>query len=62
MKTLEIPDEMAARIEAAAHARGVSVSELIWSSIEEKLSREASIDTATTYVLAKNAELYQRLS
>ena len=64
MRTLEIhvPDEIASRIETAAHDRGVSVEELIQSSLEEKLARDAEFDSAARHVLAKNAELYERLS
>jgi Ribbon-helix-helix protein, copG family len=64
MRTLQIdvPDDVAQKIEAAASERGVSVGELVRASIEEKLSRESSVDVATSYVLAKNAELYRRLS
>jgi hypothetical protein len=64
MKTLEInvPDEVAARIEAAANTHGVSVAELLQSSVEEKLARDAEFDKAARKVLAKNAELYERLS
>ena len=64
MKTLEIhlPDEVAARIEAAAHTHGVSVGELLQSSVEEKLARDADFEKAARKVLTKNAELYERLS
>ena len=64
MKTLEIniPDEIAAKIEQAAHEKGVSVDDLIRSTFEEKLAREAEFDKAARAVLAKNAELYERLS
>jgi len=64
MKTLEIqvPDEVAAKIEAAAHSHGVSVEELLQSTIEEKLARDAEFEEAATRVLAKNAGLYERLS
>jgi len=64
MRTLEIhvPDEVAARIEAAAQTRGVSVEELVQLSLEEKLARDAEFDRAAEQVLAKNAELYERLS
>jgi len=64
MKTLEIqvPDDVAAKIEAAAHSHGVSVEELLQSTIEEKLARDAEFENAATRVLAKNAKLYERLS
>jgi hypothetical protein len=64
MKILEIPlpDETAAKIEDAAHEKGVSVAELVRESVEEKLARDAEFDKAARHVLTKNAELYQRLS
>ena len=64
MKTLEnhVPDEVAARIEEAAREKGVTVDELIQASLEEKLSRDEQFEMAAGYVLAKNAELYKRLS
>jgi hypothetical protein len=64
MKTLElhVPDEIAGKIEAAANQRGVSVEQLVQSSVEEKLAREAEFEAAATTVLAKNAELYKRLA
>jgi len=40
----------------------VSVEELLQSTIEEKLARDAEFEDAATRVLAKNAELYERLS
>ncbi len=64
MRTLEIhvSEEVAARVEAAAQSRGVSIEELIQSSVEEKLARDAQFEKAANRVLAKNAELYERLS
>ena len=64
MRTLEIhvSEEVAARVEAAAQSRGVSIEELIQSSVEEKLARDAEFDSAARTVLAKNAALYERLS
>lgn len=64
MKTLElrIPEDVAARIEQAAQARGVSIEQLVESSVDEKIAREAAFDAASRAVLAKNAELYKRLA
>jgi hypothetical protein len=64
MKTLEIhvPDEVASKIERAAEEKGVSLDELVRLSVEEKLARDEQFETATRYVLAKNAELYDRLA
>ena len=64
MKTLEIhvPDEVASRIEQAAQEKGVSLDELVRVSLEEKLARDQQFEEAARYVLAKNSELYERLS
>ena len=64
VKTFEIqvPDEVATKIEAAAHERGLSIDELVRASVEEKLARDSALDVAANYVLAKNTELYDRLS
>ena len=64
MKILEIsvPDETAARIQDAAREKGLSVEELVRRSVEEKLARDVEFEKAAGYVLAKNAELYKRLS
>ena len=64
MKTLEllVPEDVASRIERAASDRGVSVEELVRTSVEEKLARDAEFERATGEVLAKNAELYRRLA
>jgi hypothetical protein len=64
MKILEIPvpDETALKIERAAQEKGVTIEELVRRSVEEKLTRDAQFENAAKYVLAKNAELYKRLS
>jgi hypothetical protein len=64
VKTLEfeVPDELASKIENAAKERGVSVGELLQTSIEETLLRDAQFDAAAGHVLSKNAELYRRLA
>jgi predicted DNA-binding protein len=64
VKTLEIevPDEIALRIEAAANQLGVSVNQLLRSIIEDKLQQDWQFARAAQRVLEKNAELYRRLS
>jgi len=64
VKTLEITlsDEVAAQVEQAAQRRGVSIEDLLVSSVAERLQREAEFESAARYVVAKNAELYERLS
>ena len=60
--TIDLPDETAARIDEAARHHGVSVEDLVRTSVEEKLARDAEFEAASDRVLAKNAELYERLS
>ena len=64
VKTLEISlsDEIVAKVEQAAHDRGVSVQDIVQSSVVEKLEREGEFEVAAAHVLAKNAELYGRLA
>lgn len=64
MTTLEVqlPDDLASRIERAAETRGVSVDELVRLSVQEKLARDDQFAEAARLVLSKNAELYERLS
>jgi hypothetical protein len=60
--SVDLPDEIAARVDEAARLHGVSVEELVRMSVEEKLARDADLASAAEYVLSKNAELYERLS
>jgi hypothetical protein len=64
VKTLEVrlSDEVASKIETAAHERGVTVEDLLRTSVEEKLARDAEFEGAAARALTKNAELYKRLS
>jgi DNA-binding transcriptional MocR family regulator len=64
MKTLEIqvPEEVASKIEQAAHNLGISIDQLLQASVEEKIERDAQFERAAGRVLEKNAELYRRLS
>jgi len=64
MKTLEllVPEDVASRIARAASDRGVSIEELVRTSVEEKLARDAEFERATGAILKKNAELYKRLA
>ena len=59
---LQVSDDVASKIEAAADKRGVSVEDLVRLSVEEKLARDAEFERAAETVLAKNAELYKRLA
>jgi hypothetical protein len=65
MQTLEIqlPEQIAVRLQEAAHKLGVSVEVLLQASVEEKLARlDEDFLAAANYVLEKNSELYQRLA
>lgn len=59
---VQIPDDVASKIKQAAEERGVSVDELVRTSLEEKLARDSEFESATDHVLSKNRELYKRLS
>jgi len=59
---IDLPDETAHRVETAAREHGVTIEELVRTSVEEKLARDKEFEAAATRVLSKNAELYERLS
>jgi predicted transcriptional regulator len=59
---LEVPDEVASRIKEAAVERGLTVEQLVATSIEEKLARDSGFESVVDSVLAENAELYKRLA
>ena len=59
---VQLPDEIATRIKEVASERGFTVDEFVAKSLEEKLVREATFETAVEAVLAENAELYKRLA
>ncbi|MGH9423022.1 MAG: ribbon-helix-helix protein, CopG family [Thermoanaerobaculia bacterium] len=61
--TIEIalPDEIASKLERAAQDRGVSVSELVFYCVIEKLERDSEFRSAADDVLRKNALLHERL-
>ena len=64
MKTVAVTlrDEVAVEAEKLASRKGMSLSEYLTLSIEEKLARDESFEAAAKYVLEKNAELYRRLA
>jgi antitoxin component of RelBE/YafQ-DinJ toxin-antitoxin module len=64
MKTLalQVPDDIAAQVEAVASKKGVTVEQLLRMSVDEKLARDAELEEAVRDVLAENAELYKRLA
>lgn len=62
MATVQIDEALAAKLELLARDRGVAVEELVRTAVEEKLARDELFDEAASRVLAKNAELYERLA
>ena len=62
MTTVQIDEEVAAKLEALARAKGVSLEELVRIAVEEKLARDEELERAASHVLAKNSELYERLA
>jgi hypothetical protein len=64
MKTvaLNLPDEVATEAEKLAAQKGLSLSEYVVLSVEEKLVRDENFHAAAQYILEKNAELYRRLA
>lgn len=60
---IEISDEMAAKLNAAAERLGVTPANYLRRIAEEKLSEtDEGFERAADYVLTKNAELYRRLA
>jgi len=65
MKTvkLELPEQIAAKLQEAAQKLGLMPEQLLQISVEEKLARlDVEFLKAATYVIEKNDELYQRLA
>ncbi len=61
--TINLPDQLAAKVKEAATRVGVSPEEFIKSGVEEKLSLlETDFQNAVAHILEKNAELYRRLA
>ena len=60
---IEITDEMAAKLNAAAERLGVTPADYLRRIAEEKLSeRDEEFERIADYVLTKNVELYRRLA
>lgn len=60
---IEITDEMAAKLNAAAERLGVTPADYLRRIAEEKLSEtDEQFERVVDYVLTKNAELYRRLA
>ena len=59
---IELPDEKATRVQAAADQLGLRLDEFVERTLDVALSRKETITVAFDYVLKKNAELYRRLA
>jgi predicted transcriptional regulator len=60
--TIALPDDRLLKLQEVAARLGVQPEELILVSVEELLTRpDDAFQRSVDYVLAKNAELYQRL-
>ena len=59
---IDLPDLEARRLRALAQALGQSAQEIVLASLLERLERERAFETTAQRVLAKNEELYRRLS
>lgn len=61
--TIALSEDRLEKLEEIASRLGVMPEELVLVSIEELLTRPAAdFERAADHVLAKNAELYQRLA
>jgi antitoxin FitA len=60
---LQLPEQIASKLQEAAERLSVSPEQLSILSIEEKLAQLANeFGRSAEYVLHKNAELYRRVS
>lgn len=60
---IDLPEQVATKLVAAAERLRVSPEELLTISVEEKLAQlDQEFDAASEYVLTKNDELYRRLA
>jgi hypothetical protein len=61
--TIELPDESLKKLKDRAEAAGLEVEEFVQKNLEDWLeSAEDKFDSASRYVIKKNAELYRRLA
>ena len=61
-QTVDLPTEQYERLKNVAIRRGVTLQDLLCQLAEECVTRDEAVDTASKYVLTKNAELYRRLA
>ncbi len=61
--TINITDHQLQKLQELAQKLGISTEELLSASLEDLLNYpESEFNQAASYVLRKNAELYQRLA
>ena len=60
--TVQLPDSKADLLVREADRLGVRVEDLLAQLADDFLTRKESVEVASRYVLAKNAELYRRLA
>ena len=60
--TVQLPDSKADLLAQEADRRGVRVEDLLAQLADDFLARREAVESASRYVLAKNAELYRRLA
>jgi hypothetical protein len=61
--TINITEQQLQKLQSLAQKLGMSTEELLSASVEDLLnSHQNEFNQAASYVLQKNAELYQRLA
>jgi len=60
--TFTVPEEKAEQLTLRAHELGVPIEELLQKITDDFLLRKEEFQSASAYVLQKNAELYRRLA
>lgn len=62
-RTINITEQQLQKLQSLAQKLGISTEELLSASLEDLLNYPKSeFNQAASYVLRKNAELYQRLA
>ena len=59
---IEFSSEQIQRLNTVAARRSVTVEELVRQLADEGTTRDEAVESASQYVLKKNADLYRRLA
>ena len=59
---IDISEEQSRKLKSEAERLGLTPEQLAKAAVVDLLDRKEDFDDAAAYVLAKNAELYKRLS